>query len=157
VKCRHSIFIKKLILKLFIKFEFKLNKQARRRRRGESLPGTGFAKPVASVFGQCGHSAAQALVQRFRRIFQRFRTFQKLRIKVRSIRDSRISLFLSGDFQDSPTHPPLVDIKILSVVLWVLWLARNKMAIEGIFVQNRTEVLQKICVFSEMEAEVETC
>jgi hypothetical protein len=55
VKCRHSIFIKELILKLFIKFEFKLNKQARRRRRGESLPGksggTGFAKPVAPVLG----------------------------------------------------------------------------------------------------------
>jgi hypothetical protein len=55
VKCRHSILIKELILKLFIKFEFKPNKQTRRRRRGESLPGkpggTGFAKPVAPVLG----------------------------------------------------------------------------------------------------------
>jgi hypothetical protein len=55
VKCRHSILIKELILKLFIKFKFKPNKQTRRRRRGESLPGkpggTGFAKPVAPVLG----------------------------------------------------------------------------------------------------------
>jgi hypothetical protein len=47
VKCRHSILIKELILKPYTKFEFKSNKQARRRRRGESLPGklggTGFA------------------------------------------------------------------------------------------------------------------
>jgi hypothetical protein len=39
VKCRHSIFIKELILKPYTKFEFKPNKQTRRRRRGESLPG----------------------------------------------------------------------------------------------------------------------
>jgi hypothetical protein len=55
VKCRHPILIKELILKPYTKFEFKLNKQARRRRRGESLPGkpggTGFAKPVAPVLG----------------------------------------------------------------------------------------------------------
>jgi hypothetical protein len=55
VKCRHSILIKELILKLFIKFKFKPNKQTRRRRRGESLPrkpgGTGLAKPVAPVLG----------------------------------------------------------------------------------------------------------
>jgi hypothetical protein len=51
VKCRDSIFIKELILKPYTKFEFKPNKQTRRRKRGESLPdklgGTGFAKPVA--------------------------------------------------------------------------------------------------------------
>jgi hypothetical protein len=35
VKCRHSIFIKKLILKPYTKFEFKPNKQTRMRRRGE--------------------------------------------------------------------------------------------------------------------------
>jgi hypothetical protein len=44
-----------LILKLFIKFKFKPNKQTRRRRRGESLlgkpGGTGFAKMVALVLG----------------------------------------------------------------------------------------------------------
>jgi hypothetical protein len=55
VKCRHSISIKELILNPSTKFEFKPNKQTRRRRRGESLPGklsgTGFAKPVAPVFG----------------------------------------------------------------------------------------------------------
>jgi hypothetical protein len=55
VKCRHSIFIKELILKPFTKFGFKPNKQTRRRRRGESLRGkpdsTGFAKPVAPVLG----------------------------------------------------------------------------------------------------------
>jgi hypothetical protein len=55
VKCRHSIFIKELILKPYTKFEFKPNKQTRRRKRGESLPGklggTGFAKPVALVLG----------------------------------------------------------------------------------------------------------
>jgi hypothetical protein len=55
VKCRHSIFIKELILKPYTKFEFKPNKQTRRRKRGESLPGklggTGFAKPVAPVLG----------------------------------------------------------------------------------------------------------
>jgi hypothetical protein len=55
VKCRHSTFIKELILKPFTKFEFKPNKQTRRRRRGESLPGklggTGFSKPVAPVLG----------------------------------------------------------------------------------------------------------
>jgi hypothetical protein len=45
----------------------------------------------------------------------------------------------------------------VSVVLWVLWLARNKMAIEGVFVRNPTKLLQKVCVFSEMEVEVETC
>jgi hypothetical protein len=55
VKCRHSILIKELILKPYTKFEFKLNKHTRRRRRGESLPGkpsgTGYAKPVAPVLG----------------------------------------------------------------------------------------------------------
>jgi hypothetical protein len=55
VKCSHSIFIKKLILKLYTKFKFKPNKQTRRRRRGESLlgksGGTGFANPVAPVLG----------------------------------------------------------------------------------------------------------
>jgi hypothetical protein len=55
VKCRNSIFMKELILKLSIKFKFKPNKQTRRRRRGQSLPGkpdgTGFAKPVAPVLG----------------------------------------------------------------------------------------------------------
>jgi hypothetical protein len=35
----------------------------------------------------------------------------------------------------------------MSVVLWVLCLARNKMAIEGVFVRNPTELLQKVCVF----------
>jgi hypothetical protein len=53
VKCIHSILVKELILKPYTKVEFKPNKQTRRRRRGESLPGkpggTGFAKPVASV------------------------------------------------------------------------------------------------------------
>jgi hypothetical protein len=96
VKCRHSLLIKELILKLYTKFEFKSTKQTRR-RRGESLPGksggTGFAKPVAQVFGQCGYSAVKAPVQRFRRFLQRFRTFQKLRRKVRSIRGSLINLF----------------------------------------------------------------
>jgi hypothetical protein len=47
--------IKGLILKPYTKFEFKSNKQTRRRRRGESLPGesggTGFAKQVAPVLG----------------------------------------------------------------------------------------------------------
>jgi hypothetical protein len=55
VKCRHSIFIKELILKPYTKVEFKSNKQTRRRSRGESLPGkpggTEFAKPVALVLG----------------------------------------------------------------------------------------------------------
>jgi hypothetical protein len=53
VKCRHSIFIKELILKPYTKFEFKPNNQTRSSRRGESLPGggTGFAKPVAPVLG----------------------------------------------------------------------------------------------------------
>jgi hypothetical protein len=45
--------IKELILKPYIKFEFKSTKQTRRRRRGESLPGksggTRFAKPMAPV------------------------------------------------------------------------------------------------------------
>jgi hypothetical protein len=57
VKCRHYIFIEELILKLFTKFELKPNKQTRRRRRGESLPGkpggTGFAKPVARFWAVC--------------------------------------------------------------------------------------------------------
>jgi hypothetical protein len=55
VKCRHSIFIKELILKPYTKFDFKPNNQTRSSRRGESLPGkpggTGFAKPVAPVLG----------------------------------------------------------------------------------------------------------
>jgi hypothetical protein len=89
VKCRHSISIKELILKPYTKFEFKSNKQTRRRRREESLPG----KPGGTGFGQCAHSAAKAPVQRFRRFFQRFRTFQKLQRKVRSIRDLLINLF----------------------------------------------------------------
>jgi hypothetical protein len=50
VECRHSISIKELILKPYTKFELKPNKQTRRRRRGESLPGqpggTGFAWAV---------------------------------------------------------------------------------------------------------------
>jgi hypothetical protein len=71
VKCRHSIFIKEMILKPYTKFEFKPNNQTRSRRRGESLPG----KPGGTGFGQCGHSAAKAPVQRFQRFLQRFRTF----------------------------------------------------------------------------------
>jgi hypothetical protein len=59
VKCRHSILIKELILKSYTKFEFKSNKQTRRRRRGESLPG----KTGGTGFGQCAYSAAQALVR----------------------------------------------------------------------------------------------
>jgi hypothetical protein len=55
VKCRHSISIKELILKSYIKFEFKPNNQTRSRRRGESMPGkpggTDFAKLVALIFG----------------------------------------------------------------------------------------------------------
>jgi hypothetical protein len=55
VKCRHSILIKELILKPYTKFDFKSNKQTRRIRRGESLPGkpggTRFAKSVAPVLG----------------------------------------------------------------------------------------------------------
>jgi hypothetical protein len=90
VKCRHSILIKKLILKPYTKFKFKSNKQTRRRRRGESLlPG----KSGGTGFGECGHSAAKAPVQRFRRFLQRFRTFQKLRRKVWSLRGSLIKLF----------------------------------------------------------------
>jgi hypothetical protein len=42
--------IKELILKPYTKFEFKSTNKTRR-RRGESLPGTGFAKPVAPVLG----------------------------------------------------------------------------------------------------------
>jgi hypothetical protein len=57
--------------------------------RGESLP----RKNGGTGFGQCAYSAAQAPVQRFRRFFQRFQTFQKLRGKVRSIRVSLIKLF----------------------------------------------------------------
>jgi hypothetical protein len=55
VKCRLSILTNELILKPYTKFEFKSNKQTRRKRRGESLlgkpGGTGFAKPVAPVLG----------------------------------------------------------------------------------------------------------
>jgi hypothetical protein len=55
VKCRHSTFIRELILKPYTKFEFKSNKQTRRGKRGDSLPGklggTGFAKLVAPVLG----------------------------------------------------------------------------------------------------------
>jgi hypothetical protein len=55
VKCRHSLLIKELILKPYTKFEFKSNKQTRKRRGGESLPGkpggTRFAKPVAPILG----------------------------------------------------------------------------------------------------------
>jgi hypothetical protein len=89
VECRHSIFIKELILKPYTKFEFKLNKQTRRRRRGESLP----SKLDGTGFGQCAYSAAQTPIQRFLGFFQRFQTFQKLRGKVRSIRVSLIKLF----------------------------------------------------------------
>jgi hypothetical protein len=89
VKCRNSIFIKELILKPNTKFEFKPIKQTRMRRRGELLPG----KPGGTGFGRCVHSAAKVPVQRFRRFLQRFRTFQKLRRKVRRIRDSLINLF----------------------------------------------------------------
>jgi hypothetical protein len=78
VKYGYSILIKELILKPYTKFEFKSNKQTRR-RRGESLPG----KPGGTGFGQCAYSAAKAPVQRFWRFLQRFRTFQKLRRKVR--------------------------------------------------------------------------
>jgi hypothetical protein len=89
VKCRHSIFIKELILKPYTKFEFKPNNQTRSSRRGESLPG----KPGGTGFGQCGYSVAKAPVQRLQRFLQRFRTFQKLRRKVRRIRGSLINLF----------------------------------------------------------------
>jgi hypothetical protein len=37
------------------------------------------------------------------------------------------------------------NLKFFSVS--VLWLAWNKMAIEGVFVRNPTELLQKVCVF----------
>jgi hypothetical protein len=89
VKCRHSIFIKQLTLKPYTKYEFKKNNQTRSSRRGESLPG----KPSGTGFGQCAYSAAKAPVQRFRRFLQRFRTFQKLRRKVRRFRGSLIKLF----------------------------------------------------------------
>jgi hypothetical protein len=49
VKCRHSILIKELILKPYTKFEFKSNKQTRRRRRGESLPGKPGGTGLGSV------------------------------------------------------------------------------------------------------------
>jgi hypothetical protein len=67
VKCRHSIFIKELILKPYTKFEFKPNKQTRKRRRICKTGGTGF--------GQCAYSAVKAPVQRFRIFFQSFQTF----------------------------------------------------------------------------------
>jgi hypothetical protein len=48
-----ALYIHQLILKPYIKFEFKPNNKTRSRRRGESLPGkpggTSFAKPVAPV------------------------------------------------------------------------------------------------------------
>jgi hypothetical protein len=75
VKCRHSIFIKELILKPYTKFEFKPNKQTRRRRRGESLSGkpggTGFAKPVAPVLGS-------VLIPLQRRQSRDFRDFSRV-------------------------------------------------------------------------------
>jgi hypothetical protein len=74
VECKHSISIKELILKSYTKFEFKPNKQTRKRRRGESLPGkpggTGFGKPLAPVLGSV-HIPLRRLQSRDSRDFSR--------------------------------------------------------------------------------------
>jgi hypothetical protein len=102
VECRHSIFIKELILKRYIKFEFKPNNKTRR-RRGESLPD----KPGGTGFGQCAYSIVQAPVHRFglSRNLEKSSEYPGFTDKI----------VLSGDFQDSPIHPPLGDIKLLSI------------------------------------------
>jgi hypothetical protein len=116
VKCRHSIFIKELILKRYTKFEFKPNKQTRRRKRGESLPGklggTGFAKPVApdlinqwhrfwAVCSFCCKGASPEIPE----IFPEFPDFPETPEKSLEYPGFTDKIVLSGDFHDLPIHP----------------------------------------------------
>jgi hypothetical protein len=102
VKCRHSILIKELILKPYTKFEFKSNKQTRRRKRGESLPGkpggTGFAKLVAPVWAVCLFRCAGAS--------SKILDFPETPGKSPEYPGFTNKIVLSGDFQDSPIHAP---------------------------------------------------
>jgi hypothetical protein len=127
VKCRHSIFIKELILKPYTKLEFKPNKQTRRRRRGESLPGkpggTGFAKPVAPDLQNRWHQFWAVCLFRCKgaspeipEIFPEFSDLLQTPEKSPEYPGFTDKIVLSGDFHDSPT-PPLGNIKILPTTL----------------------------------------
>jgi hypothetical protein len=111
----HSTFIKELFLKPYTKFEFSPNKQTRRRRRGKSLPGkpggTGFAKPAVFIFHCAGTSSE------IQEISPEISDFPETPEKSPEYPGFTDKFVLSGDFQDSPIHPPLGDIKILSEAL----------------------------------------
>jgi hypothetical protein len=131
VKCRDSIFIKELILKPYTKVEFKSNKQTRRRSRGESLPG----KPGGTEF-EGSHCQANPVVPNLQNRWHQFWEVCLFRCEgvspeipeiypeipdfpetpEKSPENPRFThkFVFSGDFQDSPIHPPLGDIKILS-------------------------------------------
>jgi hypothetical protein len=117
VKCRHSTFIKELILKLFIKFEFKPNKQTRRRRRRESLPGkpggTGFANRWHRFWAVCSFRC-EGISPETPEISPEIPYFPETPEKSPEHPGFTNKIVLSGDFQDSPIHPPLGDINILS-------------------------------------------
>jgi hypothetical protein len=105
VKCRHSILIKELILKPYTKFEFKLNKQTRRRRRGESLPGkpggTGFAKRWHRFWAVCLFRCEGVSLE-IPEIFPEIPNFPETPDKSPEYPGFTDKFVLSGDFQDSP-------------------------------------------------------
>jgi hypothetical protein len=64
---------------------------------------------------------------------------------------SQGSVGLGQDFLDSwiPLGCGQYDLKLslLAAVMWALWNARNKMAIEGVFVKSPTDMIFKINFF----------
>jgi hypothetical protein len=108
VKCRHSIFIKELILKPYTKFEFNPNKQTRRRRRGESLPGkpggTEFANRRHRFWAVCSFRCEGASLE-IPEIFPEISDFPETPEKSPEYPELTDKFVLSGDFQDSPIHP----------------------------------------------------
>jgi hypothetical protein len=80
------------------------------RRRGESLlgkpGGTRFAKLVAPVLAVC--------IFRYTGVIPEIPEFFPETLEYPSLTDK---IVLSGDFQDSPIHPPLGHSKIFSMVI----------------------------------------
>jgi hypothetical protein len=102
VKCRHSIFIKELILKPYTKCEFKTNKQTRRRRRGESLPWqTRWHQFWAVRLFRCEGTSLEIL-----ELSPEILDFPETPEKSPEYPGFTDKFVLSGDFQDSPINPP---------------------------------------------------
>jgi hypothetical protein len=108
VKCRHSLLIKELILKPYTKFEFKLNKQTRSRRRGSHCQ----ANPVAPDLQNRWHRFWTVCLFRCEgasleipKISPEIPDFPETPEKSPEYSGFTDKFVLSGDFQDSPIHP----------------------------------------------------